>query len=385
MSGRKRSLSQSGGPCRLSGDPEQAQLLATTLAVDTAAKPPLTHSFHAYPARMHPETAHRILKAFPEGPVLDPFLGGGTTALEAVRAGRPFAGSDISRVALEIAWARTRVMIPAKCREIEAAGHVLADRAWQDDEHGEFRWPPWALAEREWYDAHTLREICLLKALIDLEEPSLRRFHTCVLCSIVVKFSRQISESDPRMDANHRPRARHGIFRAFQDRASELTKGLLLLSSDLYKRKVAFVEPELTVGDARTFKPSIAPALVLTSPPYAGTYTYSVHHARQAPLLGEPPPTGPAEIGARRSQGRGYREDMQAVLKNLLETLAPGGRIAIQVGDGLVEGQPLKADQLFAELAGKLGGKVVAGASQRRRDWSGGPPREEHLLLITRA
>ena len=101
--------SNTGGRCRLSGDPELAAVLAWCFDVDPGAKLPFTHGFHAYPARMHPETARRVIEVFPGGLILDPFVGSGTTALEAVRAGRPFLGSDISKVPLEIAWTRTRV------------------------------------------------------------------------------------------------------------------------------------------------------------------------------------------------------------------------------------------------------------------------------------
>ncbi|MFN3487173.1 MAG: DNA methyltransferase, partial [Planctomycetota bacterium] len=105
---KRRSLSQTGGPVETSGDPAAARALAACLEVDPGAPLPWTHGFHAYPARMHPETARRALEAFPGGRVLDPFVGSGTTALEALRAGRAFTGIDVSRVALEIAWARTR-------------------------------------------------------------------------------------------------------------------------------------------------------------------------------------------------------------------------------------------------------------------------------------
>ncbi|HXX93147.1 MAG TPA: hypothetical protein VEN81_05905, partial [Planctomycetota bacterium] len=81
---RKRSLGQTGGPAELSGDPEASRPLGHCLAVDPEARLPFTHGFHAYPARMHPETARRALEAFPGGRILDPFVGSGTTALEAV-------------------------------------------------------------------------------------------------------------------------------------------------------------------------------------------------------------------------------------------------------------------------------------------------------------
>ena len=76
----------------------------------------------------------------------------------------------------------------------------------------------------------------------------LRRLLTVVLSSVLVKLSRQVSDSDLNKDRAFRPRPRGTAFRWFRDKGSELTKGLLLLGSDLHKRQVAFVEPELQIS-----------------------------------------------------------------------------------------------------------------------------------------
>lgn len=381
MDGRKRSLSASGGRCRLSGDPALAATLAGCLSVDPEAKLPFTHGFHAYPGRMHPELARRAIEAFPGGLIVDPFVGSGTTALEAVRAGRPFIGFDISRIPLEIAWARTRVGLPEQSRRVEVAAHRLIGPAFKLVEEEELEMPAWLRTEQEWYDPHTLREILALKVLIDAEEPVLRRLLTVVLSSVLVKVSKQISDSDVKKDLYHRPRPRGAAIRLFKDKSSELTKGLLQLSSDLYKRKVAFVDPQLRREDARdAVVPPGTVDLVLTSPPYAGVYDYSRHQARRYPIFDEDPKFAQAHELGSRTDASGYREDMEIVLRKLVASLSPQGRIVLMIGDG----QQVKADSFITETAAKVGAKVLAIASQGRRDWSGGPPKQEHLLLIAK-
>jgi DNA modification methylase len=123
--------------------------------------------------------------------------------------------------------------------------------------------------------------------------------------------------------------------------------------------------------------------LVLTSPPYAGTYDYARHQDRRYPLFGGGGDFArDHEIGARREAGRGYREDMEAAIRQMVRALVPGGHLILLLGDGTIDGRPLPADRLVAELTAKAGARVMAAASQTRRDWGGGPPRREHLILV---
>ena len=382
----KRSLSGAGGACRLRGDPLWARRLAECLDVDPNPRLPFTHGFHAYPARMHPETASRALDLFPSGGVFDPFVGSGTTAVECVRRGRPFVGCDISNVALEIAWIRTRVLSPGACRRLEASGHLLAGRAMADRDRS-FPWPLWARRERAWYAPHTLGEILRLHAGILQEKDDLiRRILRGVLSSILVRLSRQESDADPRPRRDFRPPPRGAAFRAFRDRCTELSGMLRDLSSDLLRRRVPFVEPQFHRADSRRdLLPAASVGLVLTSPPYAGVYDYAVHQERRYPIFGGGGDFARrCEIGSRRTGGARYREDMESSLGAMLRALAPGGHLLMLVGDGRVAGRPLRADRLVEDLCRGLGARVLASASQARRDWAGGPPRDEHLILVVR-
>ncbi len=374
---RRRSLSNVGGACIVWGDRPRTKDLAHCLDVESVDKLPFTHGFHAYPARMHPEIAKRVIENYKPKRVIDPFVGSGTTTLETVRAGLPFAGCDISRVALEIAWARTRVWVPDDCRRVEREGHGIT----MDARGGRLdTLPAWAEAQKEWYPEHTLEELCILKLLVDsAKPPDIRRILRVVLSSLIVKLSKQASDSTTAPDRQFRPWPRGATPRLFAEKSTELTKLLLSLSSDLYKRKVKPVEPDLRLADARTagFAPT-ADDLVLTSPPYPGTYDYARHHRLRYPIFDE---TGEFaethEIGARRDFDElRYREHMRRALKNCLPA-----RMVVLIGDGA----RIHADRLLGDVAGEIGAKVIGGASQERADWSFGRERKmrrEHLILI---
>jgi len=374
MISRRRSLSGSGGPAARSGEPDLSAALARCLDVDPDAALPFTHGFHPWPARMHPETARRAIEEFPAARILDPFVGSGTVAVEAVRAGRPFTGVDVSRVALEVAWARTRVRPPEACRAVEReAGRVASEAA--KSAHRELSLPSWAEQQRSWYTPHTLKEVVLLRDRIGaVADADLRRLLVVVLSSIVVKLSRQASDSMPVPDRESRTWRPGTAFHFFRDRAVELTGMLLRLSSDLHKRKAAFVEPDLKLADARTVALTTPYDLVLASPPYPGVYDYSRHHRLRFPLFGDDGSFADGhEIGAKRAPGN-YAADMTAALKRI--PLGANGKIILLVGDGTIAGKPVRADELLRRVAGF---NVRAVASQNR---AGGL--REHLALLAR-
>ena len=69
----------------------------------------LTHPVYRYPARFSPEFVNACVSAFTEGGdiVLDPFVGGGTSAVEAMAAGRRFVGFDLNPLAILLTRAKT--------------------------------------------------------------------------------------------------------------------------------------------------------------------------------------------------------------------------------------------------------------------------------------
>lgn len=78
-------------------------------ASDTTPVAGLTHNFYRYPARFSPKLARAAIEAFtePGDLVLDPFVGGGTTLVEAMVLGRHAIGADISSLATFVSEVKT--------------------------------------------------------------------------------------------------------------------------------------------------------------------------------------------------------------------------------------------------------------------------------------
>jgi hypothetical protein len=69
------------------------------------------HEFYRYPARFSPSLAAAVIEAFsrPGDLVADYFVGGGTTLVEARRAGRLAVGSDINSLSVFVSEVKTRL------------------------------------------------------------------------------------------------------------------------------------------------------------------------------------------------------------------------------------------------------------------------------------
>jgi len=172
----------------VAGDADDAALLSAALDVppsedekdDDPARAHV-HGFHTYPARMHPETASRLVRAFvPErGVVLDPFCGSGTVLVEAMIAGRKAIGTDLNPLAVRLARCKTR---PRSPRELT----VLVDHARELAAFADERRKARAGATRRFlqedmdlFEPHVLLELDSLRAALErLTEPAARADRT---------------------------------------------------------------------------------------------------------------------------------------------------------------------------------------------------------------
>ena len=98
-----------------------AQTRLITGARDAAPVAGLTHGFYKYPARFSPSFVHAAIEAFtePGDLVLDPHVGGGTTLVEAIAAGRHAIGVDISELAEFVATEKTTIYTDAEFDKLD--------------------------------------------------------------------------------------------------------------------------------------------------------------------------------------------------------------------------------------------------------------------------
>jgi hypothetical protein len=209
--------------------------------------------------------------------------------------------------------------------------------------------------------------------------------------SILVKFMRQPEYGGT---AEAVTRIGRGVpSKFFAGRAEELA---LALASLAERTPAGTPAPEIHLGDARHMDPLADSSfdLILSSPPYAGTYDYAEHHDVRFLWLGLPREKfDRVQVGARTedmgSPAKRWQSDRRRWLGEMGRVAKPGSMVVLEMGDGVVGGEPEDAAEAIRFDAPKAGLELVAGAFQARppRDRRlseifGGHPRREHVLVL---
>lgn len=385
----RRALSQRGLPTKSRGDAQIVEVFEAAFEAMDEDHDLLTHAFHSYPARMHPLLVRQCFSLM-DGDVLDPFCGSGTVLVEAMRAGRRAVGVDINPLAVRIAEVKTAKMNASAREAFLVFAESIAERS---EERVRTRVPVRADLPREeiaWYSPHTLKELAgLLEEIRNVEDPRLVRFFEVVFSSLLVKFSKQRADT---ANAMVEKRIRKGLpTEFFLRKCRELAQRWAELEEEADK---SAPEPRARVGDVKRLSTALpkgfAADLVITSPPYGGTYDYVDHHKRRYPWLGlDTRAFEKEEIGARRRSDqkggrRRWNRELGQTLAQIADALKPGGLAVLLIGDGLIGGTLVPADEQVLELSESISLTMVASASTPRDDWHGEGVRAEHLIALRR-
>jgi len=229
-----------------------------------------THNFYRYPARFAPEFAREVILAFSkEGDyVLDAFMGGGTSIVEAITSGRNALGTDINPLAYFITKVKTT---PLSSRDQDmilcwANGlnfdETISDQSAMTDPR--LRNLPEGKRELLIYAASTLSQ---------LKFPRQRYFARCVL----LRFGQWIIEccKDISLKTHIKKQLLKQTAEMLQglDTLVQAAKSRGIPKNKITGRRILYLG---TINEAmkdRNFAGlSSQPKLVLTSPPYPGVH-----------------------------------------------------------------------------------------------------------------
>jgi DNA modification methylase len=390
----RRALSFRGGRVVSSGDPRWRHKLAEALAVpDEADARELTHGFHTYPARFHPLLCRRLLAdtARPGTVVLDPFVGSGTSLVEAALRGATGRGVDANPLAVDLAALKaTPVPTMARAALVGTAADVAQRSLERVKKRARTRTHGGEYDDTTLYMPHVFRELVGLREEIEGEPEPIRGALLLVLSSILVKVSRQKADTSGR--TVERAIGKGNPSRLFARKAEELARGMAAFAAAV---PPGTPPPDVRIGDARklTHIRDRSVDVILTSPPYLGTYDYAGHHTRRFGWLGlDASAFAEAEIGARRGTKEpakalaDWQRDVDAFVAEFARVLKRGALAFVAIGDSAVGTRAIAGDAAIRTAAERAKLHVIANAAEERPNFyrhAGGETRREHLLLIT--
>ncbi len=342
----------------------------------------LTHGFHTWPAGLHPDAAGILMELVPDGPVLDPFCGGGTVLVEAMLAGRQAIGRDLSPIAARVARLRTGIVDD----ETLTAFRSAARKATATARSAEAMPNAERMASLErWYEPHVLAELESIRYSVAKSPREIRWLLEGCLSAIVVKASMRQSDTRARRVGKHRPPGTTAVL--FHKKARELGRRLVALREALPPDLPA---ADIKEQDARALRAKLPIAGVITSPPYPGVYDYlPMQHLRHVWLGLRFDPSNTKELGSRRAfkgdsqeARRLWRRDTGKWMAAAAEALKPGGRVIVVIGDGQVGPKVIGVADASIEAGQAAGLRLLGRASVTLRATR--PTRQEHALLFER-
>jgi len=294
------------------------------------------HRLHPYLGKFIPQLVEELFRRHvpPEGRVLDPFAGSGTTLVQALEGGFDSAGVDVAAFNCLLMRVKTAAYAPFVLE------HDLRD-ALARFERGEGTAGTGTAYVRKWFAPQARADLLRFRSLAGEYE------HADVLRVILARAARSARltthfdldfpsapRSEPYWCHKHRRQCRP------VDRAGHFIRRYTV---DTLERLRAFgrlrTRSDVTVlhGDVRELElPGSFDALV-TSPPYPGLIDYHEQHRYAYELLGlddlRGHEIGAAARGTSRAALAAYADAISAALARCAAALRPQGSVVIVVND----------------------------------------------------
>ncbi|MCY3627263.1 MAG: DNA methyltransferase [Gammaproteobacteria bacterium] len=354
-----------------------------------------THGLHKYPAKFFPELPRWIIDRYSSkgDTILDPFMGSGTTNLEAGLLGRNSIGVDVDPFSRFLSKVKT-TQLPEN--ELLKAHEVVVNAIGKYGKRNHVNGIPSFPYRDKWFKPYILKELSFIKSVIETIQYSqdIKDFFLICFSSIIravseadnnctrtvirKKLAKQVNEGD--------------AIRLFLKRLDRNIKGMIALGQSDMSGNV-FIPND---ADARAM-PSVhsdSIDLAITSPPYMNAVDYPRTHQLEMYWLGfasgSLAPLKKLHIGTEvvsvvdynslhKTQSKlanraieaiyqcdprrayiasKYIDDMQANLEETYRVLQPGKRYVVIVGDNLVRGVRFETWKYLKQIAPKVGFRV---------------------------
>jgi DNA modification methylase len=324
------------------------------------------HRLHPYLGKFIPQLVEVFLKKYfqPGRMILDPFVGSGTTLIEANLLNMPSIGVELSEFSYLIAKVKThKYNVDLVEKEILDILNKTKEFSRKIQKNQRSLFEEWNFEPSEyfknWYHPRAIKEIYFYRSLIP-------NYQNQDILKIILSRSARSARQIPHYDLA-RPKKplkeRYWCIKHKQycEPIDNAIKFITRYSLDTIKRIKEFDQLRtsakiiLLQGDARIIKLPVKKEIegIFTSPPYLGLINYHEQH-RYAYELFNFKEYPEAEIGSPNKNGNDnkerYKKDITAVFRNMNNYLKSGAKIFIVVND---------KHHLYPQIGKECGYKLV--------------------------
>lgn len=308
----------------------------------------LTHFFHHWAAKFIPQIPQNIIRKYgkPGDIVLDPFVGCGTTLVEAKLSGCPSYGIDINPLAIRICQAKVKKINRDLLDDFifwldhfnrEYKKHIEKGQLDLFEEERLPENPTLFPNSNKWFRDDVARCIKFILRKIKEFDASTKNFIEIGISDLLKGLSNARSDrtmpclpkSNRYYDKKHERWMDNEtrVLNVFQRLLGQL-KRMRFALEEFQRLTKEDLDCEPILGDARCLSKFIKKAnIVVTSPPYWNAQNYQKLHLLSFKVLKLPEP-GKPEIGRKVSS---YLDDIETVIKELRKIL--DGIFAIVIGE----------------------------------------------------
>lgn len=357
-----------------------------------------THSFHPYSAKYIPQIPYYLISILSKKGdiVLDPFLGSGTTLVEANNLERNSIGIDINPLACLISKVKTNEISNTKimkikkyCNEIKEDVLQLRGQATLFNFHKESKtnknpqFNELNYYVEKWFQKKVIAELSVIKNKIDeCEDKQIKDFLLVAFSSILRSVS-NTSSGFGNLMINKNPPIKKRIFEKFQSSVSSMLEGLKNSGEKANKTMIHN-------KDSRdmSFIQDKSLDLICTHPPYMASVPYAEYQRLSLWWLGFNQKQLDSDlIGGKRSRkdtAERFIKDMNLVTNEMYRVLKPKKYCCIVIGNPVYRGKIWKLNEILKDQAVQVGFEFLKEIRRGKYKETVGKMKEEFILIFRR-
>ena len=366
----------------------------------------LSHSIHRYSGKFIPFIARSVIELVSqEGEtILDPYMGSGTTVLEALLLKRIALGVDMNPLGVLISKVKTTPVNTNQLHKVLDDFHYLCNKLNPTLNQGllfnnhnnaidsifnsyleDDRWnDPWY---KKWFNDGVRRQLIILSQFIDaINNPDIQNIAKVSFSDILRRCS-NAHQGYPNVmfDKNHQERPLPSSL--FIKRLNEIAQSLVEMSEALRHLNKAIIKE----GDATnlSFIKCNSIDAIVTHPPYIGSVPYAEYGVLSLTWLGH----DSKELDKILTGGKRQTCDVverfelgfNRMIKESFRVLKNNSILFMLVGNPLVKGKRIDLSEMSSRLAKKEGFALVAQAFRSGVNRRANKMGKESLLFFKKA